>query len=81
MRTRHSCGILDATYPVARILSITSRIFRRFALWVGSDRPTPRGAGEGLDSSPIVDDMSGVVAKEQMDDAEDLAFLRGVGVI
>ena len=58
-------------YPVARIRSITSKIFRRLALCVGSDRPIPRGP----DESPISDDTSGVVAKEVMEEIEDVLFL------
>jgi len=60
---------------------MTSKIFLRFALWVGSDKPTPRGGGGEvlLSSSPMADDMSGVVAKELIDEDEDV--LRGVGDI
>ena len=71
------------TYPVARIRSMTPRILRRYALWVGSDRPTPRGSGvpEEVEVSPI-DDMSGVVVNELMDETEDLLLLwdfEGIG--
>ena len=62
------------TYPVARIRSITSRIFRRLALWVGSDRPTPR---EPVNSSPMPDDTSGVVANERTDEVESVPSLLG----
>ena len=66
------------TYPVARIRSMTPRILRRYALWVGSDRPTPRGSGvpEEVGVSPI-DDMSGVVVNELIDETEDLLLLWG----
>ena len=70
------------TYPVARILSMTPSILRRYALWVGSDRPTPRGSGvpEEVEVSPI-DDMSGVVVNELMDETEDLLLSWGfVGI-
>ena len=66
------------TYPVARIRSMTPRILRRYALWVGSDRPTPRGSGvpETVEVSPV-DDMSSMVANELMDETEDLLLLWG----
>lgn len=69
------------TYPVARIRSITSNIFRRFALWVGSDKPTPRGSAvvpDEVDVSPI-DDTSGVVAEELIDGAGYVSLLWGFG--
>ena len=69
--------MFDMTYPVALMRSMTSKIFLRLALWVGSDRPTPRGAGEALSSSPIADDMSGVVAKELIDEVEDALWSVG----
>ena len=58
---------------------MTSRSFRRLALWVGSERPTPRGPDEVLDSSPI--EASGVEAKEVRDEIEDARFLWGFGDI
>jgi hypothetical protein len=63
------------TYPVARMRSMTSRIFRRYALWRGSDRPTPCGpvVGSGVDD---IDD-SGVVVKELIEDTEDALLLWG----
>ena len=66
------------TYPVARIRSMTPRILRRYALWVGSERPTPRGSGvpEEVEVSPT-DDMSGVVVNELMYEIEDLPLLWG----
>ena len=63
------------TYPVARIRSIISRILRRYALWMGSDRPTPRGSDEV--DAPTIDGVLGVVAKELIDETED-ALLLGV---
>ena len=83
MRTRCSIWMLNMTYPVARMRSITPRIFRRFALWVGLDRPTPRGSAAApgeVDISPI-DDTSGVVAKEPIEETEDVLLLRGLGDI
>jgi hypothetical protein len=71
--------MIDMTYPVALIRSMTSRIFRRFALCMGSDRPTPRGSGEV--GSPFIDDTSGVVAREAIDEIEDLLLLGGLGGI
>ena len=68
MRTCRGDRINGLTYPVARMRSTTSRILRRYALWVGSDRPTPRGSGEGDGVS--IDDAPGVVAKEQMEEME-----------
>lgn len=75
MRTRRSIGVLDMTYPVARILSITSRIFRLLALWAGSDRPTPRGSVVEVD---IPSDVSSVVVKELMEENEDVLLLWGL---
>ena len=65
------------TYPVARIRSMSWRILRRYALWVGLDRPTPRGSAAvpGEVGSVPIDDMSGVVEKELTDETED-ALLR-----
>jgi len=40
---------------------------------MGSDRPIPRGSGE-LDP-PAIDDVSGVVAKEPMEEIEDALLL------
>lgn len=67
----HSGRILDVTYPVARMRSMIPRILRRLALWMGSDRPIPwcTGGVFGGVESPI-DDASGVVAKESMDETE-----------
>ena len=70
-------GILDVTYPVARILSMTPRIFRRYALWAGSDRPTPRGSGIAFDVDASAIEMSGVVVKELTEDTEDGPLLWG----
>ena len=67
------------TYPVARMRSMIPRILRRFSLCLGSDKPTPRGPGEVL-WLPI-DDTSGVVVKELIDEIEDVLFLRGSGDI
>ena len=64
------------TCPVARIRSMTSRILRRYALWVGSDRPTPRGSDEA--DEPIIDNVSGVVTKESVDEIEDVLLLWGL---
>lgn len=64
---------------MARIRSIISRIFRRLALWSGSDKPTPRGGVLG--SSPIIDNTSGVVAKEPIDEVEEVLLLGGLGDI
>jgi len=76
MRIRRSGGIIDRNYPVARMRSMISRILRRYALWVGSDRPIPWGsvAAPCEGGSPI-DDMSGVVAKEPTDETEELLLL------
>jgi len=68
-----SGGIFDMAYPVARIRSITPRILRRYALWAGSDRPTPRGSGVDV---PAIDVVSGVVVKELTEDTEDAPSLR-----
>ena len=56
--------------------STTSRIFRRYALWEGSDRPTPRGSGEA--DGVIIDDASGVVAKELIEEMEVVLLLWGL---
>lgn len=61
------------TYPVALMRSMISRILRRYALWVGSDSPTPRGSG-GM-GAPDIDGVSGVVAKELIDETEDALLL------
>ena len=69
------------TYPVARMRSITSRILRRYALWVGSDRPTPRGSAivsEKVCPSPI-DEMPDVVGKELIDETGDVLLRWGSG--
>ena len=60
------------TYPVARIRSMTPRIFRRYALWVGSDSPTPSGSCKLLNPPLMFDNSeSGVVANEPIDETED----------
>ena len=63
--------------------SMISRIFRRYALWSGSDRPTPRGCGVVSEESdmPVIDDVSGVVTKELIDETEDALLVRGFGDI
>ena len=61
-------------YPVARIRSMISNILRRFALWVGSDRPTPRGPAVVPCVSPI-GDTSDVAVKELIDGAEGVLLL------
>jgi len=71
-----SGGIFDVTYPVARIRSMTPRILRRYALWAGSDRPTPRGSGVDV---PAIDVVSGVVVKELAEDTEGAPPLREFG--
>ena len=67
----HSGRLLDVTYPVARMRSMIPRILRRLALWMGSDRPIPwcTGGVFGGVESPI-DDASGVVAKESIDETD-----------
>jgi len=65
------------TYPVALIRSMISRILRRYALWMGSDSPTPRGSG-GM-GTPAIDAVSGVVAKELIDETEDALLLWDIG--
>ena len=75
MRTGRSGGTVDVAYPVARMRSMISRILRRLSLCLGSDNPTPRGPG-GVIGSPI-DDTSGVVAKELIDEMEDVLLLWG----
>ena len=65
------------TYPVARMRSMTPKILRRYALWAGSDRPTPRGSGVAASVSPM-DEVSGVVAKEVIDENEDVLLLWGL---
>ena len=76
MKTCHNDGIDDLTYPVARMRSTTSRILRLYALWVGSDRPTPRCSDE-LDGDNI-DGVSGVVAKESIEEIEDTLLMWGL---
>ena len=73
-----SGGIFDMAYPVARIRSITPRILRRYALWAGSDRPTPRGSSVDV---PAIDAVSSVVVKELTEDTEDAPPLREFGDI
>jgi hypothetical protein len=63
------------TYPVARMRSMISRMLRRYALWVGSDRPTPRGSGEPGVGEPTIDDVLGVVARELIGETEDALLL------
>ena len=58
-------------YPMARKRWIISKILRLYSLWAGSDRPTPRGSG-GPDD---IDDVSGVVAKESIEEIEDALLL------
>ena len=79
MRTCRNDEINGLTYPVARMRSTTSRILRRCALWVGSDSPTPRGSGEG--DGVAIDDASGVVAKEVIEEMEVVLLLWGLEVI
>jgi hypothetical protein len=79
MRTCRDERIGDLTYPVARMRSTTSRTLRRCALWVGSDRPTPRGSGEG--DGVTIDDGSGVVVKEVTEEMEVVLLLWGFGDI
>ena len=76
MRTWRNDGIDDLTYPVARMRSTTPRIFRRYALWAGSDRPTPRCSGEA--DGVAIDDESGVVAKELIEETEVVLLLWGL---
>ena len=78
MRMYRSGRILNMTYPVARMRSMTSRIFRRYALWMGSDRPIPRGCDVGSDEAdvPAIDSVSGVVVKELVDETEDALLVR-----
>ena len=64
---------VDTAYPVARMRSMISRILRRLSLCFGSDKPTPRGLSEVL-PFPI-DDRSGVIAKEPIDEIEDVLDL------
>ena len=67
-----SSGVPDITHPVARMRSMTPKILRLYALWAGSDRPTPRGSGVApceVDVSPM-DKMSGVVGKVVIDETE-----------
>jgi hypothetical protein len=68
------------TNPVARMRSMTPKILRRYAPWVGSDRPTPLGSGVapgGVGVFPM-DEMSGVVAKEEMEETEDVLLMWGL---
>jgi len=57
--------------------SMTPKILRLYALWVGSDRPTPRGSSVApceVDVSPM-DEMSGVAGKVLIDETEGVLFL------
>ena len=76
MRIHRGGGKLDMTCPVARMRSMTSRILRRYALLVGSDRPTPRGSDEA--DEPIIDNVSGVVTGGSVDEIEDVLLLWGL---
>lgn len=72
-----SNGVPDTTHPVARMRSMTPKILRLYALWVGSDRPTPRGSGVApceVDVSPM-DEMSEVVGKVLIDETEGVLLL------
>ena len=72
--------MFDTTYPVARMRSMISRILRRLALWVGLDRPIPRGS-DGVDDEVATSPVDGVVAKEAVDETEDALLLWGLGNI
>ena len=58
------------------MLSMTPRIFLLWALWRGSDNPTPSGGGDELDP---IDVSSSVVVKEETEEAQLPCWLEGAG--
>ena len=68
-------GMPEMTYPVARMRSMMPKIFRRYALWIGSDRPTPRGSCGCADEVDDIPERSGVVAKERIEETEEALLL------
>jgi hypothetical protein len=74
--------MLEMTYPVARMRSIMPKIILRYALWTGSDRPTPRGSCGCADEEEDIPERSGVVAKEEIEETEEALLLwccEGIG--
>lgn len=71
--------MVGVAYPVAYMRSMLSRILLRVALWVGSDRPIPRGsAGVPIEVGvTLIEGRSSAADEGPMDEIEDVLLLWG----